>query len=180
MTTYATARKRPAMKGAIFSTLFMLTLAACTQPLGGGAYMKPPSAQVDKVTAGVGKPVEVTLTGGFEASDRFYQEEFTEPGVNLGACISSSNVATQGGLCSDGEQPLPEGLSLVGSSSFAKNFGAITVKRGESRTIEHAFTFTSNSSGTFKLVPTYLFKYNDGRSSGFETGTDSIIQITFE
>lgn len=168
------------MQKAVVS-LAMLLLAACSEPSSGGVFMLPPSAQVDKVTAGVGEPVKITLSGGFRVTDRYHEEEFTEPGVTLGACVSyASSVATQGGLCSDGEQPLPEGLGLVGPSSFAEDFGAVTVKRGESRSIEHTFTFTSYGSGTFKLVPTYFFRYDDGRSSGFETGADSIIQITFE
>ncbi len=169
------------MKRAVASFLAVLSLAACTQPLSGGAIMKPPTARVDKIAAGVGEPVEVTLTGGFEALDSFYQEEFTQPGVNLGACITyTSDEAIHGGLCFDGEQPFTEGLSLVGSSPFSKNFGAVTVRRGELRSIEHTFTFTSNSPGAFRLVPTYFFKYDDGRGSGFETGADSIIQVTFK
>ncbi len=169
------------MKRVIVSFLAVLSLAACTQPLSGGAYMKTPSAQADTVVANVGEPVQFVVRGGFGAQADYYRDEFTQPGVTFGACIYyASDVATQGGLCPNGEQPLPAGLSLVDSSHFAKDFGDVTVKRGESRDIEHTFTLTAERPLTVRVVAAYFFDYGTERDSGYEAGDSVIAQVTFE
>ncbi|MDQ3521392.1 MAG: hypothetical protein M3434_03510 [Gemmatimonadota bacterium] len=146
--------------------------------------MEFPNARADKVTARIGEPVEVTVTGGFGARDDYYLEEFVQPGVNLGACFWYVPERTvNGGLCISGEQPLPDGLSMVDSATFAKNFGDIVVKRGESQNIEHTFTFTSNEPGEVVVEPSYWFRndtYEGNNFKGHEPGALNIIRITFE
>ena len=171
------------MSRAIFSVLFVTVLAACTSPLGGEAYMEPPDARADKVTARVGEPVEVTVMGGFGAREAYHLEEYVQPGVSLGACFwyEPDKTAT-GGLCGveGGEQPLPAGISTVDGTDFAKDFGNIVVKRGELRKIEHTFTFTSDQPGEVAVLPGYLFTYDADIDPGYEPGGLSIIRITFE
>lgn len=133
------------MKSAVLSALVMLCLAACTPPLDDGPYFVFPTARADKLTVSIGEPVEVTVMGGFGVDDWYYEDAYTTTGVNLGACINyASDIWTEGGLCPESEQPLPDGLRMVGASTIAKNFGDITVRRGESRSIEHTFTLTSD------------------------------------
>ncbi len=169
------------MKRAVLSALVMLSLAACNDtPPYQSTYMELPTAQANKVTASVGEPVEVTVMGGFGLNDTYPEESYTTIGVNLGACVNDApDVATEGGLCPGGERPLPDGLSMVGASTIARDFGDITVKRGEFRSIEHTFAFTSDRAGVFRLVPTYLFTDEFGNPQ-FEPGAYSILQITFE
>ncbi len=162
--------------------LLVLTLAACTPPLEDGAYMDTPDAQTDRVTARVGEPVEVTVKGGFGTAPKYYQEEFVQIGVVLGACFSyDSDSVSEGGLCIGGEQPLPNGLSMVGGTAFAKDFGDIVVKRGEHRKIKYTFTFTSTEPGEVAVLPAYEFRNetNEG-SRGHEPGPENIIRVTFE
>lgn len=169
------------MKRAVFGILLTLILAACTQPIESGTYMTPPDARADKVAARVGEAVEVTVMGGFGTRDNFYLEEFTHPGVNLGACfLYSADVETEGGLCIGGEQPLLNGLSMVDGTTFAKEFEDFVVKRGEYREIKHTFTFTSNQPGTIVIVPVYLFSNGHSGSPGFEKGPENIVRVTFK
>lgn len=171
------------MKGVFFAVLLTLILAACTSPLGSEAYMELPDAQVDRVTARVGEPVEVTVTGGFGARDGYYLKESVQPGVSLGACFwyDPEKTAT-GGLCGvkGGEQPLPAGISMVDGTTFAKDFGDIVVKRGEHRKITHAFSFTSDQPGEVVVLPGYLFAYDADVGPGYEPGGLNIVRITFE
>lgn len=172
------------MRKGFFSLLLMLVLAACTPPLEDGAYMDTPDAQADKATARVGEPVKITVTGGFIVAEKYYQEEFVQPGVNLGGCFwYAPDSTTNGGLCIGGEQPLPNGLSMVDDTTFAKNFGDIAVKRGEYRRIEHTFTFTSNEPGEVVVLPSYWFRnstYDGNSGKGHEPGPENIIRVTFE
>lgn len=161
--------------------LLVLTLAACTPPLEDGTYMTTPDARANRVTARVGEAVQVTVIGGFGARENFYLEEFTQTGVNLGACfLYAADMETEGGLCSGGERPLPEGLRMANGTTFAKNFGDITVKRGEHRRIEHTFSLTSDQPGTLVIVPVYLFYNGPDEIRGFENGPENIVRVTFE
>lgn len=170
------------MRRAIISFLIMLSLAACTPPPPyQSTYFELPTAQADKLTVSAGEPVEVTVMGGFGLNDTYPEETFTRTGVHLGVCISyASDVAIQGGLCATGERPLPDGLSLVGGVPFAADLGDITLRRGESRRVEHTFAFTSDRAGVFRLVPVFLFGYEDGTDSQYEPGPYGILQITFK
>ena len=170
------------MRRAVISAVIMLFLAACNDtPPYQSTYMELSTAQVDKVTASVNETVEVTVRGRFGVDDTDNAETFTTPGVNLGACVSyASDPATEGGLCPGGERPLPNGLSMVGTSITAKDFGNFTISPGESRSVEHTFSFTSDRTGVFRLVPAYLFRYENGASPGYEPGPYSILQIIFE
>lgn len=175
--------RRCVIKRVFFSSLLMLVLAACTPPLEDGAYMDAANAQANKIMARVGEPVEVTVTGGFIVAPKFYQEELAHPGVSLGACFwyEPDKTAT-GGLCGvkGGERPLPNGISTVDGTDFAKDFGNVVVKRGEHRKIEHMFTFTSDQPGEVAVLPGYLFTYDADIDPGYEPGGLSIIRITFE
>lgn len=160
----------------------MLSLAACNDtPPYQSTYFELPTARANRLTASVGEPVEITVMGGFGLNDTYPQETFTKTGVYLGACISyASDVATRGGLCAEGEQPLPDGLSLVGGASLAADLGDVTLRRGEARRVEHTFSFTSDRAGFFRLVPVFLFGYEDGTDPQYEPGPDGILHITFE
>lgn len=168
------------MKRAVLSALVMLSLTACTPSSYQHVYADFPTAQADKLTASAGEPVEVTLRGGFGVEEVYDKESYTTAGVNLGTCVNyAPEPTTDGGLCIGGERPLPDGLSIVGEASFSKNFGDITVRRGELRRIEHTFSFTSDRAGVIRLVPFYLFTSEFGDPQ-VEPGADSILQITFE
>lgn len=161
--------------------LLVLTLAACTQPRESGAYMTTPDARANRATARVGEAVQVTVIGGFGARENFYLEEATQTGVNLGACfLYAADMETEGGLCADGEQPLPDRLSMVDGTTVVKDFGDIVVKRGEYRKIEHTFSFTSDQPGTLLIVPVYLFYNGPNEIPGFENGPENIVRVTFE
>lgn len=170
------------VKRAIISALVVFSLAACNDtPPYQSAYFELPTARANKLTASVGEPVEVTVTAGFGLNDTYPEETFTRTGVHLGACISyTSDVAIEGGLCARGERPLPDGLSLVGDASFAADLGDVTLRRGEPRRVEHTFAFTSDRAGVFRLVPVFLFGYEDGADPQYEPGPYGILQITFE
>lgn len=169
-----------AVKRAIVGVLVTLTLAACTPPLDDGPYFVFPTARADKLTVSVGEPVEVTVMGGFGVDDWYYKDAYTTTGVNLGVCINyASDISTKGGLCPKSEQPLPDELRMVGASTIAKNFGDITVRRGELQKIEHTFSFTSDRAGVVRLVPAYLLTSEFGNLQ-YEPGPTDPLQITFE
>lgn len=174
-------RNQHSIRNAVFSALLLFVLAACAPPLSSGAYIDRPDIQVDKTAARIGEPVEITLTGGFVAAEKYYLETFTAYKVSLGACfLYTSDMGTEGGLCLGGEQPLPNGLSIVSSTTPIKDFGDIIVKRGEQREIKYTFAFTSNQPGTVDVVPVYQFGYEPNTDLAIETGPENTIRITFE
>lgn len=167
------------MKRAVFYTLLALTLAACTPPLEDGAFQNTPRVEADKLTARVGEPVEVTLTGGFEVAEKYYLEETVVPGLLLGACLAYvPDETVRGGLCNNDDEPLPDSLSMVSGTTYVKDFGNFVVKRGESRQIQHTFTFTSSQPGEIVIAPAYQIHDDAYESPGFESGTAT--RVTFE
>ena len=165
------------MKRAVVSALVMLSIAACAPPLSDGAYQGIPGVQLDTVTASVGEPVNVTVTGSFTVAEKFYREELVYTGVSLGVCFwyAADRVAT-GGLCSEDGHSAIAGLSLLNGTTSAKTFDSFTVRRGEHWELEHTFTFTSDRPGEVVVMPTYKF---DGHLSS-APGPENAIRFTLE
>lgn len=69
---------------------------------------------------------------------------------------------------------------MVDGTTFVKDFGDITVARGEQVEIEHTFTFTSERRGEVVVVPVYQFNYGPDVDPSVENGPDGIVRITFE
>lgn len=84
-----------------------------------------------------------------------------------------------GGLCNgpEGELPLPSWIDVTSGSAASEPFVNFVVQRGESRTVEHSFAFTSTEPGEV-VIQTVTEVGGTGASPFFELGES--IRVTFE
>jgi hypothetical protein len=84
--------------------------------------------------------------------------------VLLGVCIDALFETAEDhngrfGLCHELEEDVAPsaGLVLLDNTSYVLDAGDITVKRGQTYTLEHTFKFTASEAGTISLTPTFRF-----------------------
>ncbi len=159
----------------------VLGLGACSEPSNAYDYAKNdvPGIKVDRVKANVGDPVIVTLTSGFELTERSRRAEDTIQNLFLGACIDSEKLALEGGLCDLEDTPMPKAFQLLDNTTYAKSYGDLVIKRGEYQKLEHTFVFTSTEPGEVEISSIIrVFYEKEYETPSLSVGVGEV--ITFE
>lgn len=168
------------MQKLILTCLILLAfvLSACTSRVDGRGQL-PMSTTVNKDQAAVGKPITVTVTGGFVNIAAANSPDLVLSGYVLGACIGRDKPDEDlGGLCLDEEPPLPSYIELGDGSSYQKVFGKQVIESGETFILKHTFTFTSTRPGEIIIIP-----MNDILEENTPRGADNYgasAHVTFE
>ncbi len=144
-------------------TALSLGVTACTAPRDqydyiGGDVVTMTASTLD---AGVGEAVILTFTGSFELDAKSRVPQRTVSDISLGMCFTHGFTAVEEvfidphGFCEGKPQTLPPNYQLLDNADYYTTFDNVIVERGERRTFEHSFTFTSTEADELTLVPTF-------------------------
>ena len=140
-------------------------LAGCTIPddqydyvVGNGVTMTASTLE-----AGAGDAVTLTFTGGLGLDEKSRVSERKVSGIRIGMCFTrglrtgDDEFIEPHGFCFGEPQVLPANYRLLDSTDYYTAFDDVAVGRGEERTFEHSFTFTSTKADELTLIPTLWY-----------------------
>lgn len=154
--------------------VLVICLSACNPSTDTFDYVvtSTPSYEVDRRTANVGEPVEVTLATTFKLFEQsqVLQRAVTE--IELGACFGTSvaqeseSLNNPRGYCAsiETDKSLPAWLRLVDSTSHVSAVPKVIVRRGQEVRVKRTFSFTRMEPGQVVILPALGFHAEgDGR-----------------
>lgn len=177
------------MSRVAFSTGLTVVLAFC---LGGcnpardtfdHVQTTRPTAKMERLTVGVGEPIEVTLATAFGLPEQSQVPERSIKGIVMSACFGtdiapSNSLNNAGGYCDPNESDTPPAwITLTDGSSHVLDVPDVVVKRGQEETVEHTFSLTRNEPGEVVIAPT-LYYTAEGDGPAFVSG--AYLTVTFE